>query len=252
MSDIFFIEEEDLTSPEVLRFIHYHEKSHLYWTSDWSPSFYSRLAYEGLISTTYESEEGGVVLIPELQRRYAVLDWKNLHISGHIRKILRSEQSNTYQLCINRDLQKVLTEIKNYHDPSWLNSEYARIMTKLQEEDNPSPCKTISVELRGGGGELLAGEVGYTIGNIYTSLSGFCRRDSEHKNCGSLQLVLLAMLLRQKEFAFWNLGHSEMEYKHHLGAKVLEREDFLIRWKQFRDKECQSLRGNYSLYDLLP
>ena len=43
-------------------------------------------------------------------------------------------------------------------------------------------------------------------------------------------LVLLADYLESQGFAFMNLGQPYMDYKIALGAKVYEREDFLIRW----------------------
>ena len=89
----------------------------------------------------------------------------------------------------------------------------------------------------------LPGEVGYQIGGIYTSLSGFCLRDDNHKNWGTLQLVLLAQLLSRRGFSFWNMGHAEMVYKKRLGACVLSRADFLVRWDQARDEALPFL-GN--------
>ena len=50
-----------------------------YWSDDWTVEFYKKLAYEGFISTTYETQSG-LVLLPELQFDYAILDFKDLHI----------------------------------------------------------------------------------------------------------------------------------------------------------------------------
>ncbi len=78
---------------------------------------------------------------------------------------------------------------------------------------------------------MVAGEIGYRVGRVYTSLTGFFdRRDPELRNVGTLQLVLLARHLEASGFAFWNLGQPEMQYKRDLGAPALPRPVFLRRW----------------------
>lgn len=47
--------------------------------------FYIELARAGFISTTYDTEDG-LILLPELQYNYAILDFKNLHISKKSKK----------------------------------------------------------------------------------------------------------------------------------------------------------------------
>ena len=80
-------------------------------------------------------------------------------------------------------------------------------------------------------GKLVAGELGYTIGRTYTSLSGFCTRpDREWRHFGTLQMVMLAEHLRDLGYAFWNMGHPVQKYKRALGARVIAREEFLLRW----------------------
>ena len=58
-----------------------------YWSDDWSVEFYKQLAYEGFITTTFDTPEG-LVLLPELQYEYAILDFKNLHISKKVKKLI--------------------------------------------------------------------------------------------------------------------------------------------------------------------
>jgi hypothetical protein len=79
-------------------------------------------------------------------------------------------------------------------------------------------------------GELISGEIGYMIGNTYTSLTGFSSREKRYRNYGTLQLVLLAHFLEEHGFAFWNLGQSYMPYKFSLGAKQYDRIQFLGYW----------------------
>mmetsp|Transcript_118410 Transcript_118410/g.264712 ORF Transcript_118410/g.264712 Transcript_118410/m.264712 type:complete len:165 (+) Transcript_118410:3-497(+) len=82
----------------------------------------------------------------------------------------------------------------------------------------------------------LAGEIGFSIGRIYTSLSGWTEERTTDGH-GFMQLVLLGRWLRQRGYAFWSLGHCyspEMDYKRELGHRVYPRADFLALLKQHR------------------
>lgn len=236
MCDILRIDQQDLNNPALVKLIHTHPESHLYWTDDWSPEFYSRLAYEGLISTSYTHDDY-TVLIPEMQRSYAVLDWDNLHYSRQVKKLLNRIDSGEYIFSVQNNVSNVIQGIQSYHKPCWLTVEYESIMHSLsQTMVNPS-CLVFSVELKSREGLLVAGEIGYKTGSIYTSLSGFIDRKNGPAGCGNLQMVLLAEYLQNHRFLFWNLGHPEMEYKEALGARILERDQFLQRWKLGRDSD---------------
>ncbi len=70
----------DVISPGRLAEIQSHERE-FYWTSDWSPELYVELARAGFMSVAFDFGAGLELLIPQLQRSYAVLDWENLHFS---------------------------------------------------------------------------------------------------------------------------------------------------------------------------
>lgn len=199
-----------------------------YWSDDWSESFYIELSKAGFISTTYDTKDG-LILLPELQYDYAILDFKNLHISKKVKKLI---SENSYNFSINSRFHEVLEKLDLQHRYNWLKEEYAELIKKLylhnEEHEN---FKIISVELVcKESNELIAGELGYIIGKTYTSLSGFSSREKKYANYGTLQLVLLAQYLQSHSFEFWNLGHSHMQYKQKLGCKTYARSDFLKRW----------------------
>merc|ERR1712031_140188 len=64
---------------------------------------------------------------------------------------------------------------------------------------------------------LVAGEIGYTVGGIYSSCTGFALKN-EFPGCGTLQLVALGKWLQQRGFALWDLGMA-LDYKKKLGGK---------------------------------
>jgi len=95
--------------------------------------------------------------------------------------------------------------------------------SKNTDEDQPHP---------------LAGEIGFSVGGVYTSLSGWTEeRNSD--GLGFAQLVLLGRWLQRKGYAFWSLGHCyspEMDYKRELGHRIFPRTDFLAFLKEHRGR----------------
>ena len=74
----------------------------------------------------------------------------------------------------------------------------------------------------------LAGEIGFSVGGVYTSLSGWTGERS-HESVGTAQLVLLGRWLQARGYGFWSLGHCyspQMDYKRQLGHRIYPRDDF--------------------------
>ncbi len=214
----------------------------IYWSDDWDADFYIALARAGFISISFRDSEHGTLLLPELQRRYAVLDWENLHVSSRIRKLMRSGQleEEGIELCVLSNHERVLERVLGYHgrESTWLTEPYCELLGRLPTGDQ-TDFALHGVELWSRKrNRLVAGEIGYTMGATYTSLSGFCTRpDPRWRGFGTLQMVLLAERLKGCGFAFWNMGHPEQAYKRALGAKLVERKIFLNRWLLARDAQ---------------
>jgi len=201
-----------------------------YWSNDWSQEFYIKLAQMGFICTTYDTKEG-LVLLPELQFEYGILDFKNLHISKKVQKLIKLNNSTLY---FNTRFDEVLERFSLQHKNNWLKDEYLKLVKELYKDNNKlNNFKLCSVELIcNENKELIAGELGYIIGKTYTSLSGFSTKEKRYNNYGKLQLVLLAKHLEKEGFSFWNLGHPHMQYKQKLGSVTHSREKFLKRWQE--------------------
>jgi hypothetical protein len=228
-----------------------------YWSPTWDPKLYVALARAGFISVSVVHHEAGPVLIAELQARYAVLAWPNLHLSRKLRKLLRSQRiaAEDIELRVVDDPSRVIERlVEQYRSKTWLKKSYVEMLGRLPTGRDPR-FSLHGVELWSKRREfLIAGELGYSIGRTYTSLSGFHTRDGESsafgdgsdmggsgidiepsdgrpwRGFGMLQMWLLGERLRDRGYAFWNLGHTEQAYKQALGARILGRGQFLRRW----------------------
>jgi len=194
-----------------------------YWSQDFSPEYYIAQAKAGFIAVTdfYEEKE---LLLPEIQFAYALLDFKDLHISKKVAKLIRNQN---LKIEIDTNIEEIAQHIDAIHKNSWLSKQYTKTLRATEGLDKNFKIITAYIEADG---NIVAGEVGYIIGKTYTSLSGFSSKEKKYRNYGKAQLVLLGKYLKEHRFSFWNLGQPYMDYKIALGAKIYERQDFLKHW----------------------
>jgi len=228
--EIYTITQKDISNINTLyNFIYPNDEHNYYVSDDFSPSFYISLAQAGFISVSH-TQGDTQYLLPEMQFEYAVLDFENLHVSKKVTKLLKDDSS--YVFSVDEHFEKVLNAIEMYHDDSWIRGRYIELLRELKKiQDDSIDFELCTVELScSKTGKLIAGEVGYIINNIYTSLSGFTSKEKRYNNYGKLQMVLLSTYLEKNNYSFWNMGHPYMQYKLDLGAKLLSRKEFLKRW----------------------
>lgn len=225
---IYHLSYEDISNKEILyNHIYSNDSLNYYVADDFSPQFYIYLASCGFVTTSITIDEN-FYLLPEMQFEYAILDFDDLIISKSVKKLINK---NNYILQINKNPQLILDKLQEYHENNWLKSKYRDLTIKLINNTFDKNFKMLSIELYDKEtDEIVAGEIGYKIGSTYTSLTGFSSKEKKYKNWGKLQLVLLALYLKDNNFSFWNLGHPYMQYKFDLGAKEYSRLDFLKRW----------------------
>jgi Leu/Phe-tRNA-protein transferase len=182
-------------------------------------------------------------LLPKLHKQRCVISLlpSELHIHKSVRK-----KAKKYHLTLNQNFRQVVQYCRAQHEHCWLYPPLVAALeaimleqdgmeatvvdesaaTNKKGERRPS-CRAMvriySIEVWNTATQrLVAGELGYTVGSIYTSLTGFSKEDS----AGSVQLAALGSALVQSGFQMWDLG-MWMEYKEDLGAKVMERADFI-------------------------
>lgn len=226
--EIPYITIDDVSNHETMeRYVYPNLRINYYWSDDFSPPMYIALAQAGFISVTHV-HEGRLLLLPEMQTHYAVLEFEDLRIGKRVRQLLRSGH---FTLAFNTCFSEVVEAIRQSYPSCWIQGEYVQLMNDLSNTSNENFFLFSTELFDNRTGELIAGEIGYLTNNAYTSLSGFHNHSRDYRNWGTLQMVLLAQHLQEKGVRFWNLGHPYMEYKTDLGAKILNRADFLEKWR---------------------
>ncbi len=242
---------EMLNNPILRQSLYRDLQKDYYWSEDFSPEFYAAQAQAGFIAIT-EKHRGEELLLPELQRSYAILDFPDLHVSRNVRRILKK---TPLTLNVGLSLHTAAERIRTQHTHPWLTPRYEATLEAVNALPD-SRLHIVSVLLRSRG-VVTAGEIGYILGRTYTSLSGFASRDPRHRHHGTTQLVLLGHWLERHGFAFWNLGQPWMPYKFALGAREISRESFLVRWhyairESLRDSSQDGLnQSNFFGYNSL-
>lgn len=213
------------------------------WSLDFCKELFCELAYEGFLSTSLELDIGESmvqVLLPWNDPTRNALDFQDVHISKKVQK-----RAKHYTMTVDAAYDDVMLGCIRMHGEGWLYRGLRWLLRKLFKEGYQGK-KDIQVgvhsfELWDANGDLVAGDLGYTVGGVYTSMTGF--RTQESKGAGEVQLLLTASLLHKMGYAWWDLG-MVMKYKAGLGATVMKRSAFLERLHQNRDSRvaCQSER----------
>lgn len=209
----------------------------------WASPFFDKRLVAQLMAEGFLPIATRKMLLPKLHIERCVISWKDFHISKSVRK-----KGKKWNMSVNQDFDGVVQGCRTQHGISWL---YPSIVTSfkaihnLAEEGLKSmiispdgklkgyrPVRIYSIEIWScETGQLVAGELGYTVGDIYTSLTGFSNEDS----AGSVQLAALGMLLQQQGFRMWDLG-MDLEYKKKLGAHLMKREIFVEEVRKAREE----------------
>jgi len=236
--------ENDDRLPEVARQVSLRYKREFTAARTFNMVFIRRLTYHGFLPMSILTHLGPI-LTPKLHVERCVLSFDDLHISRKVKK-----KCKLFEMTTDQCFRRVIEECNRQHGSiSWLcqplvesfaaifeasQQEAVRGMGRSGGDRQETACRMHSIELWEDS-ELVAGEVGYSVGRCYTSLSGFSRVDSS----GVVQMVAAAKFLQRAGFKFWDLGMA-LEYKLALGAKEWPRQVFLEELAAVRDDVTES------------
>ncbi|KAF0683689.1 Aste57867_24251 [Aphanomyces stellatus] len=214
--------------PEYLRGYMYHAQEDFWISKCFDPVFIAHIMHSGFLPIATEAH-GEVYLLPKLHEQRCVMDPQELHIPKQIRK-----KAKGFRLTVNEAFDDVVAGCHKQHGQAWLYPpvvEAFRAMVPGVPVNNTTTVKLYSIELWKDA-TLVAGELGYCNGAMFTSLTGFYLEGTS--GSGTMQLYALGALLHTSGFQLWDLGMS-IDYKMKLGAKDLPRKDFV--------KSVHDLRG---------
>lgn len=225
----------------------------------------------GYLPIATEMEEDEVVLMPKLhEQRACILLDSPWHVPKKIAKKARE-----YRLTLNTAFEQVVSYVNEQHGRAWLYPEIAeaykelKVLTCSESSDGPGEPDVAAASTEEEGcisynpqlhmysvevwnvtsGNLVAGELGYTLGTMYSSLTGFTRESG----AGTMQMHALGALLYTTGYEIWDLGMA-MDYKMEMGAVILSREKWRDAVQEKRDVKLEGLeswRSETDLVDLL-
>ncbi|TMW66182.1 hypothetical protein Poli38472_003947 [Pythium oligandrum] len=222
--------------PAHLRPYVFHSQEDFYVSRFFDPVLLAHLMYEGFLPIASE-HRGQCFLLPKLHRKRCMM---LLDAPEHVPKSVK-KRGKKYKLVLNKDFDGVVKGCHAQHGIPWLYPPIVAGFKTLFEAGTQGielfPGRRVrfySVELVDvSTGELVAGELGYTVGKVYTSLTGF----SGLSGAGTVQLHALSKVLYLSGFEVWDLGMS-MPYKMSLGASDMDRDDFLRHLYRWRGRDC--------------
>lgn len=203
-----------------------HYRGEFCWAASFEPRLVAALMARGFLTMAQRVGREGHALLPKMHRQRCALVFPDLHVSRSARR-----KAKQFSLSVDTSFDAVVAGIREQHgDECWFYPPLVRAFKALFEGrlagDGAAPPVTMhTFECRDRKtGALVAGELGYAVGDVYTSLSGFSRAPS----AGSVQCAATAKALQLSGYGLWDLG-MELPYKIAMGASTLPRLDFLKR-----------------------
>lgn len=180
------------------------------------------------------------MLLPKIHKTRCVLIPEELHVGRKVRR-----RAKGFHLTVNAAWAETVEHIQRltfttHVGDCWLTNAIAQAYWSVGKGSgrwNRGGIAFHSIELwHTESKQLVAGEIGYTCGSIYSSATGFTQKD-KFPGAGSVQLAALGRWLFRCGFSVWDLG-MEMDYKCELGGKLVPRPEWAKRIREFRDREA--------------
>lgn len=181
---------------------------------------------------------GGMgMLLPKIHKERCILWPREVHVGKKVRK-----RAKGFRLTVNTAWPLVVDNIQRLtytysKGDCWLTNAIASAYEAVGSSDSQWRRGNVcfhSVELwHIDSGELVAGEIGYSCGSVYSSCTGFTRKE-EFPGTGNVQLAALGRWLDRCGFELWDLG-MELDYKLELGGRMVARSEWAKQVRLLRD-----------------
>ena len=158
---------------------------------------------------------------PKLHQLRYLLKPQDMGITATTRRASRH-----FMISVNKAFAETLAACVETHGDGWLTPPLTKVFMELHAGRSKRQVHFVSIELWKDG-VLVAGEIGYSSGASYASLSGFYRLSG----AGTVQLAALAGILAESGFTIWDLG-MPIPYKSRLGGGPFLRHQFLPRVRE--------------------
>lgn len=218
--------------------VEHYEEEFLFspFSKDASPAFVAALIWHGFLPMAHSSRS---YMLPKIHRERCVIKPAEVHVGRQARK--RAKQ---YRLTVDKAWGEVVTAVQRHTftrrpGDNWLCQELVDAYegVKALPEEQRRGVSFHSIELwHIETGTLAAGEIGYSVGGVYTSATGFCLKEG-FSGAGTVQLAVLGRWLAKCGFELWDLG-MVMDYKRELGVTVVPRKEWIRRLHEFRERRC--------------
>mmetsp|Transcript_36689 Transcript_36689/g.80424 ORF Transcript_36689/g.80424 Transcript_36689/m.80424 type:complete len:308 (-) Transcript_36689:141-1064(-) len=179
---------------------------------------------------------GGGQLLPKIHKKRCILESpSDVHIGRKVRR-----RAKGFHLTVDTAWSEVVRGIQELtytrqKGDCWLSDAIAAAYQAVNKLDSKLRRGVAfhSIELwHTASGKLVAGEIGYTCGKVYSSCTGFAMK-TEYPGMGSVQMAGLGRWLARCGFAVWDLG-MELDYKLELGGRMVSRADWIRRIRALR------------------
>ena len=173
------------------------------------------------------------------------------------KKILKEIENNEYQyfIEINTNAKEIYDFTKSYHKWNfWLKKNFSEKLIDLSKKTLTfKNCKfgscfisLIKKNTKNDKKIILATDIGYITGLIYTSMTGSFNK--KFSSFGNILLFILPYILNMNKIQLWDFGMI-MNYKIEVGGNKFPRNDFLKLVKKLRKNhiDMKNFAGIYKL-----
>jgi len=194
------------------------------FTRTFHPAVIDAVCYNGFFPMSVPMRDNVYAFAIKVSYIRCVMDPNQLHVSKSTKK-----RAQYYQITVDKDFDQVVALTVQIKGENWLCPRLSQSFKEMHQKKELYKTKLHSIEVWEGD-KLVAGELGYVVGSIYTSLTGFY----VDKGCGSVQLCATGKLLHQLGFTHWDFEMSH-KYKLDLGAKEYQRREWVPIQAKHRD-----------------